>query len=251
MCYTVGFGTCRSLSSAAKFLRVAEELNHTAAKLFGPQLRSAITSDHPPSNTCYTSQVVHGLELPRPHETITLTFQPPANDDLPSYEASQENTQDKSSYAKTPLGSVAKSAKDTTPVLVFQTYEELKLWLNSPAAADRAHCGQLETAILTSTSSRMSILECAMLFHDLETVELLLEKHPKVLTRQLLPDPLFVTAFRTTNVHLVEALLRSSLDPFATDENRDTLFHWLFMLGENCWYHRCDCMQSRGWVNSL
>ncbi|TVY92015.1 putative ankyrin repeat protein [Lachnellula willkommii] len=233
MCYLVGFGTCKNVSSAMEFLKVAEDLGHVAAKLFGPQLQSVITSDPSLSNSSYNSKVVRGLEVQPPNEAITLTFQPSSNDSPPYYESSQEDTPESSLSSHSPTGSsfFEVPLQDIMPSVVFQTYEELKQWVHA-SALDEENYRQCETAVLITPSSKMTILECAMLFRDSATVKLVLQRHPELINKRHLRDPLFVTACRTTNIGLVELLLQSGLDPFAADDDGDTLFHWLFMLGE-------------------
>jgi ankyrin repeat protein len=287
MCYMVGFGTCRDLSSAAKFLSTAEELDHVAARLFGPHIRSTISSEPPPSYS-YTSQVVRGLEIHPPKMALTLSFrkvQPSDIHVLPDYEASLEDSHERSSSSDseselrsimTPAEDLSPSVKrisassfesepdfigtpaedasslletssasdseselkliatpleDTAVSIVFQTYEDLKRWLFS--AGEPIHSSRLETAVLASSSLRMSVLECAILFRDLETVDFLLKEYPDIKYQRHLRDPLLITACCTTNAHLVEKLLRSGLNPTSIDRDGNTIFHWLFMLGDN------------------
>jgi ankyrin repeat protein len=182
---------------------------------------------------------VHGLEVQPPHGSLTLTFHNP-----PDYEESKEEKPKKNfglenllfrkltSHSKSESASTVMSPKQKIfQSIVFQTYEELKKWLRS-SAIDR----KLETAVISSPSSSMSLLECAMLFRDLETVEFLVEMCPTLPTLQHLQDLLFITACRTTDIYIVKALLQSGLDLFAVGTDCGTLFHWLFMLGDNLRY---------------
>lgn len=223
----LGFGTCKSPSSAERFLRAAEDLENAVATLFGPQLRGVITSDiSSSSHPTYTEQVIRGLELKPANQKMTLEFKiidsECSSDSILDEEAASE---DIDSHPKQPT-------KLPTPQIAFQTYEELKEWLYS-THVDQSSSGELETAVLVLPSSKMSILECAILHRDIHMVNFLVENCPKILNYYHLKEPLLVTACRTTDLHLVESLLLSGLDPSKHGDSCDTLFHWLFMLGDN------------------
>lgn len=223
----LGFGTCKSFSNAAKFFRLAEDLDHVVAKLFGPQLRSVIAPEASSSlYPSYTSQVIRGLELQLPTQSMILNFHSVDSGSDPVPRSDQEASSEEKSLRPEPL------PKEPDPQITFQTYEELKEWLYS-SHVDQSSYGELETAVFILPSSKMSLLECAILHRDIEMVDFLVKNCPHILNYYHLQEPLLVTACRTTDCHIVKSLLLSGLDPSKYGDNSDTLFHWLFMLGDN------------------
>lgn len=227
ICYLVGFGVSVDKYQAQEYMSKAEQSRHFVSILINPLIQDSTGQDH--HQRLYTAAVVRGL-APKGAKSINLPIMLTlgrSSITLPSW--SRFSEQIKRLEQRAWVGTIS------------ATEGKLRTRSISSIRVGRRDITDFELMPHNWTKAPLNLLECAIMFRDIEVIEILGRWHQRLTGNPgiceewatIRSETLLTQGCRTGDIHVVKALLHLEARCKDTTPDGCTMLHWLFMLGAN------------------